>query len=232
MSEMKSPGWYYNDGLDSAGQESSALEDTAIQTTHGSRQRGKSIFKTKRSIAERRGNFTKVNLRVTRVPAVAAAVVVVGMGQKNTARRFQMWRNYKDTDPRSCTNPGTRNMKKTAPVHKRSGCSKPVIKKSHRQPQNGSATHRGAEQLPQQRHCKRERREVLKIPEEMKKCQARILFPLKIAFRKQKRNQDVLRHTKPKDLSPAGLLYRKRQGKSSGRREGEAAQRREEQRKS
>ena len=75
MSEMKILD-DINDGLDSAGQKFSALEDRAIKTIHSSRQRGKSIFKTGGSIAERWGNFMKVNLCATGVPAVVGVVGV------------------------------------------------------------------------------------------------------------------------------------------------------------
>ena len=85
-------------------------------------------------------------------------------------------------------------------------CLKPVlIRRPYKQPQEGNATHGETQQLSQQRNASEKEEKNLSNAGRSEKCQPRILFPVKISFKKQKQNKDVLRHTEAEDLSWAGL---------------------------
>lgn len=99
------------------------------------------------------------------------------------------------------------------------GCLKPVlIRRPYKQPQEGNATHGATQQIAQQRNASEKEEKNLSNAGRNEKCQPRILFPVKISFKKQKQNEDVLRHKEAEDLSWAGLPRRECDGKASRRK--------------
>lgn len=99
------------------------------------------------------------------------------------------------------------------------GCLRPgLIRRPYKQPQEGNATHGETQQISQQRNVSEKEEKNLSNAGRNEKCQPRILFPVKISFKKQKQNNDVLRHIEAEDLSWAGCPTGNVLGKPPGRR--------------
>ena len=90
-----------------------------------------------------------------------------------------------------------------------------LIRRPYEQSQEENATHGETQQTSQQRNASAKEEKSLPNAGGHEKCQPRILFPVKISFKKRKQNKDVLRHTEAEDLSWAGLPYGERDGKAS-----------------